>query len=205
MKSRYSGNDFYCDVALKSETELKKEYENEHVLAFRHTRPRWPVHILVVPKKHIPSFTNFSPADAPVLAEVMDVVRQIAQKVERERGAAKVITNLGTYQDSKHLHFHVVSGEEIKGLSLEDLEVEGDDTESTTDKKSDERRTNGKTLSIAIGGLTLGIALGVGGMAIASPAQNSCVNTNAVPLIAPSTNPTGASPQNSGSPDRRHR
>ena len=45
----YSGVDFYCDVALKGEIPLQKEYESEYVLAYHHTKPHWPVHIVVVP------------------------------------------------------------------------------------------------------------------------------------------------------------
>ncbi len=110
----YDGNDFYCDVALKDTSGLKIEYEDEVVLAYHHTRPHWPIHIVVVPKKHISSFTNRRKEDNWIVDEVLEVVRSIATKVEGESGAARVITNLGNYQDSKHLHFHVSSGE---GLS----------------------------------------------------------------------------------------
>ncbi len=47
---QYDGNDFYCDVALKGLMPLKKR--SEHVLAYHHSRPYWPVHIVVIPKKH---------------------------------------------------------------------------------------------------------------------------------------------------------
>src|SRR3989338_7479545 len=107
----YKGNDFYCDVALKDTSSLKKEYESENVLAYHHTRPFWPVHIVVIPKKHIPSFTNREKEDEPIVVEMMQVVRTIAKKIEDEQGAARILTNLGNYQDSKHLHFHVSSGE----------------------------------------------------------------------------------------------
>jgi len=107
----YSGTDFYCDVALKGLVSLEKEYESENVLACRHTRPHWAVHIVVVPKKHIPSFTTLASEDTPILLEIIDVLKTLAAKVEKEHGAARVLTNLGTYQDSKHLHFHINSGE----------------------------------------------------------------------------------------------
>lgn len=107
----YLRNDFYCDVALKNTTVLKKEYESENVLAYHHTRPYWPVHIVVVPKKHIPSFTNRQKGDEPVIAEMLEVIKTIAQKIEQEKGEARILTNLGRYQDSKHLHFHVNSGD----------------------------------------------------------------------------------------------
>ncbi len=110
----YSGNDFYCDVALKDTSALTVEHETEDVLAFHHTRPFWPVHIVIIPKKHIPSFTNRTPGDDALINKVLDVVKMIATKVESEKGAARVLTNLGEYQDSKHLHFHVSSGEPLR-------------------------------------------------------------------------------------------
>lgn len=110
----YTGNDFYCDIALKDGAELTKEYESDNVLAFHHTKPYWPVHIVVVPKKHIGSFTTLAEQDEPILAEIIRALKSIASKVEKEQGAARVLTNLGEYQDSKHLHFHVSSGEKLR-------------------------------------------------------------------------------------------
>lgn len=110
----YFGNDFYCDVALKGLVTLEKEYESQNVLAYKHTRPFWPVHIVVVPKKHIASFTALTQEDIPVLLEIIEVLKTIAAKVEKEHGAARILTNLGEYQDSKHLHIHVSSGESIR-------------------------------------------------------------------------------------------
>ena len=110
----YSGNDFYCDVVLKGAVPLKKEYESEQVLAYHHTRPYWPLHIVVVPKKHIVSFTTLSVDDMPILLELAEVLKTLAAKVEKEQGAAQILTNLGKYQDSKHLHFHINSGAPLK-------------------------------------------------------------------------------------------
>jgi histidine triad (HIT) family protein len=114
MNTEYSGNDFYCDVALKDTSLLTKEYESENVLAFHHTRPHYPIHIVVIPKKHIPSFTDREKDDDVFLVEMLQVIRAIAKKVEEEHGAARILTNLGNYQDSKHLHFHVTSGNPLK-------------------------------------------------------------------------------------------
>lgn len=110
----YSGNDFYCDVALKDPSALDVEYDGEHVLAFHHTRPHWPVHIVVVPKIHIDSFTTLSADDKPIVDELLEVLKTIAERVEKEHGAARILTNLGEYQDSKHLHFHINSGEPLR-------------------------------------------------------------------------------------------
>ncbi|MSU56168.1 MAG: HIT domain-containing protein [Candidatus Taylorbacteria bacterium] len=109
----YSGNDFYCDIALKGEVPLRLEYESEQVLAFHHTRPRWPVHIVVVPKKHIPSLAELSSGDMPILLEMIEVLKTLSTQVEKEHGGARILTNVGKYQDSKHLHFHINSGEPL--------------------------------------------------------------------------------------------
>jgi histidine triad (HIT) family protein len=103
--------DFYCDEALSGRTPIDVVLETEDVLAFRHTRPFWPVHIVVVPKRHVPSLIDLGGADDTLLQAVLNVVRRVAAQVTREHGACRVLTNLGRYQDSKHLHFHVNSGE----------------------------------------------------------------------------------------------
>ena len=110
----YDGNDFYCDVALPNVAALDVVHDGEGVLAFHHTRPFWPVHIVVVPKRHVPSLTDPQGADDTLVRELLTVVQGIARAVETEHGAARVLTNLGTYQDSKHLHIHVSSGDQLR-------------------------------------------------------------------------------------------
>lgn len=107
-------DDFYCDEALRGRAPIDVVAETADVLAFHHTRPFWPVHIVVVPKMHVPSLTDLGSADDSVLHKVLAVVRDIARQVEAEHGACRVLTNLGRYQDSKHLHFHVNSGDPLR-------------------------------------------------------------------------------------------
>ncbi len=85
-------------------------HDDELVLAFHHTRPFWNVHVVVVPKRHISSLTTIEPTDEADVRALLRVVREVALAVEQSRGAAAVLTNLGAYQDSKHLHIHVHSG-----------------------------------------------------------------------------------------------
>ena len=104
------GSDFYCEQVLSGRTPVERICETEHALAFYHTRPAYEHHIVVIPKKHIPSLIEMDPGDEPILHAVIALVRKIAAQVVEQKGACRVITNLGNYQDSKHLHFHVVSG-----------------------------------------------------------------------------------------------
>lgn len=106
----YAGADFYCDVAVPHPELLVVVYESAAVLAFHHTRPSWETHLVVVPKRHITSLTTVTSADESVVRELLAVVQQVGCSLESTHGAARVITNVGQYQESKHLHVHVVSG-----------------------------------------------------------------------------------------------
>lgn len=106
--------DFYCEEALSGRTPINKVRETDNVLAFHHTRPFWPVHIVVIPKRHISSLLTLEPGDNELLIELFDVIKLIADKVVAEHGAARILTNLGKYQDSKHLHFHINSGDPLR-------------------------------------------------------------------------------------------
>ncbi len=106
--------DFYCEEALSGHTHINKVLETDAVLAFHHTRPFWPVHIVVIPKRHISSLLTLEVGDDELLLELFAVIKQIAAQVVAEHGAARVLTNLGQYQDSKHLHFHINSGEPLR-------------------------------------------------------------------------------------------
>ena len=107
-------SDFYCDEVLSGRTAVDAVAETPDILAYHHTRPFWPVHIVVIPKQHVPSLTNLGEGDETLLHALLRVVRQVAAQVEAEHGKARVLTNLGDYQDSKHLHFHVNSGEPLR-------------------------------------------------------------------------------------------
>jgi histidine triad (HIT) family protein len=111
--------DFYCDEIFSGKTTVETVLETDNVLAYHHTRPLWPVHIVVVPKKHVSSVLE---VDNELLLELFGVIKQVAAKVYAETGAARVLTNLGEYQDSKHLHFHVNSGDPKK-IATEDTEI----------------------------------------------------------------------------------
>ena len=54
--------DFYCDEVLSGRTEVRVVRETDNVLAYHHTRPFWPVHIVVIPKRHISSLLTIEEA-----------------------------------------------------------------------------------------------------------------------------------------------
>ena len=109
----YDGDDFYCDVALADVGALNVVEETDQVVAYHHTRPYRPVHVVVIPKRHVASLTTLTADDEPLVRDLFAVVQRVAAQVESEHGAAAVLTNLGEYQDSKHLHVHVLSGARV--------------------------------------------------------------------------------------------
>lgn len=107
----FMSEDFYCDEVFSGRTQVEKVHETANVLAYHHTRPFWPVHIVVVPRQHVSSVLE---VDDDLLLELFSVIKEVAAKVHAETGAARVLTNVGEYQDSKHLHFHVNSGDQLQ-------------------------------------------------------------------------------------------
>lgn len=111
-KQTTKNDDFYCEQVLSRRIAVEKVLETADVLAFRHTRPAYETHVVVIPKRHVSSLVD--PTLAPnELLRIMDAVRTAASQVLASTGACRVITNLGDYQDSKHLHWHLISGERL--------------------------------------------------------------------------------------------
>jgi histidine triad (HIT) family protein len=106
-------HDFYCEEVLSGRTPVSRVAETENVLAYHHTRPFWPVHIVVIPKRHVGSLLTIDPSDS-LLAELLRVIQEVAGPVVAEHGACRVLTNLGDYQESKHLHWHICAGDPLR-------------------------------------------------------------------------------------------
>ena len=106
--------DFYCEQVLSGKTPVETVAETDNVLAYRHTRPFWETHIVVIPKRHISSMLTLKKSDEPLFLELFEVIKKVAARVSEEKGAARVLTNVGDYQESKHLHFHINSGRQIR-------------------------------------------------------------------------------------------
>ncbi len=97
----YTGDDFYCDEVLNGCTLVNVVVETQHVLAFHHTHPYWSTHIVVIPNQHVRSLLK---VEEPLLMELMVIIQQVACTVADEHSACFVLTNIGEYQHSKHLH-----------------------------------------------------------------------------------------------------
>ena len=106
--------DFYCDKILKGLLDVPVYFENEQVFAFHHTQPLWENHVVLLPKRHIESLITLEEGDNELLLELMRTAKVIARDFMNRFGAARVYTNLGEYQSSKHLHWHIGAGKQLR-------------------------------------------------------------------------------------------
>ena len=104
-------NCIFCKI-IAGDIPSKKVYEDEHALAFWDIDPAAPVHVLVIPKKHIKSAIDLSPEDGELIAHLFKVVKKVAQALNIDESGFRLATNVGEDggQSVHHLHFHVLAG-----------------------------------------------------------------------------------------------
>lgn len=84
-------------------------YEDDKILAFHDLEPQAPVHVLVIPKKHIGSLDEVTEEDGELMAHIMFKIHEIAAELGLENGYRVVINNgEDAFQTVKHLHFHIL-------------------------------------------------------------------------------------------------
>ncbi len=103
----------FCKI-VAGQIPSNKVYEDDLVLAFRDIAPQAPVHILVIPKAHIPSVAAITPENSGLVAHVFEAIPQIAAR-EGLKNGYRVVSNCGqdAGQTVHHLHFHILGGTEL--------------------------------------------------------------------------------------------
>ena len=104
----------FCKI-IKGEVPAKKVYEDEEILAFYDINPAAPIHILVIPKKHITSLAHMQKGDEQIIGKIYTVINQIAQEQGFKDEGYRVIVNCGKNggQEVMHLHFHILAGKKL--------------------------------------------------------------------------------------------
>ncbi|MCM3627269.1 histidine triad nucleotide-binding protein [Paenibacillus glycanilyticus] len=107
----------FCKI-IEGSIPSTKVYESENVIAFKDIQPAAPVHILIIPKKHIPTMNDVSDEDGPVIAEVLAAAREIAKQQGIAESGYRLINNVNSDggQVVYHLHFHLLGGEKLGSL-----------------------------------------------------------------------------------------
>ena len=86
---------------------VKRLRETDALLAFYHPKPSYLFHVLLLPKKAVPSLKEFDSTDTTFLTDLYSTVQSLVE--EFQLPAWRLILNGGEYQDFPHLHFHLVS------------------------------------------------------------------------------------------------
>ena len=106
----------FCKIAA-GEIPSTKVYEDEQVLAFRDIAPQAPVHVLVIPKKHVSGWYDAKDESDAALAHLMRVAAAVAKMEGVAQSVFRVVSNCGrdAQQTVGHLHLHVLGGREMAG------------------------------------------------------------------------------------------
>ena len=106
----------FCKIAA-GQIPSAKVYEDEDVLAFRDIAPQAPVHVLVIPKKHVSGWYDAKDEDDALLAKLMRTASAVAKMENIVDSGFRVVSNCGAdaQQTVKHLHLHVLGGREMAG------------------------------------------------------------------------------------------
>lgn len=103
----------FCKI-IEGSIPSKKVYETEDIYAFRDINPMAPVHVLIVPKTHIPSMDGVTAENSEAVARIFEAIPKIAE-AEGLTNGYRVISNCGNdaCQTVKHLHFHLLGGRKL--------------------------------------------------------------------------------------------
>ena len=101
----------FCKI-IKGEIPSEKVYEDEYVLGFKDINPAAPIHILIIPKKHIASLADIKSEDKDYIWKIHEAMNKIAIEQGFINDGYRVIVNCGkdAGQEVMHLHYHILSG-----------------------------------------------------------------------------------------------
>lgn len=101
----------FCRI-VAGEIPSNQVHADETVFAFRDIAPRAPTHILVIPRRHLPSAAALTDADAPLVGHLFAVAADIARREGIADAGYRIVTNVGRWggQTVDHLHLHLMGG-----------------------------------------------------------------------------------------------
>jgi histidine triad (HIT) family protein len=107
-------NCIFCKI-VKGEIPSQKVYEDDRIIAFNDIQPAAPIHILIIPKKHIESVAALEQEDAELIGCIFAVAKRIAEEAGINNAGYRVVTNIGKDggQTVQHLHYHLLGGRNL--------------------------------------------------------------------------------------------
>lgn len=105
----------FCKI-VKGDIPCTKVYENESALAFEDIAPMAPVHVVVVPKRHISTLMDVKAGDAKLMADLLAAVQEVARIKQVDQPGFRMVINCNKDggQIVFHLHIHVLGGRKLE-------------------------------------------------------------------------------------------
>jgi histidine triad (HIT) family protein len=104
----------FCRI-VNGEIPAKKVFEDDEVIAFRDINPQAPTHVLVIPRKHIPSIDDMTEADVATIGTTVLRASHIARELGIDADGYRLVVNNGpgAGQTVFHIHFHLLGGRDF--------------------------------------------------------------------------------------------
>lgn len=104
----------FCRIA-EGEVPSTPAYEDERAVAFHDLNPQAPIHLLVIPRRHVESVADLPDADADLAGHLLLVAARAAREAGLEEDGYRVVANAGAHggQTVSHLHLHVLGGRQM--------------------------------------------------------------------------------------------
>ena len=101
----------FCKI-IAGDIPSNKVYEDEDVLAFEDISPKAPTHVLVIPKKHIPTLNDLEEGDHLVMGKIFRAAKHIAREQGIDQSGYRAVFNVNQAagQAVFHIHLHVLGG-----------------------------------------------------------------------------------------------
>jgi histidine triad (HIT) family protein len=106
----------FCQIAA-GKIPCKTLYQDEEVIAFRDIDPVAPTHLLIIPKRHIPSLAHLSDAETPLIGHMVKIANQLAREEGISESGYRLVISCGKEggQVVPHLHMHLLGGKRLSG------------------------------------------------------------------------------------------
>ena len=106
----------FCKI-VAGEIPSDTVYQDEEVIAFRDINPQAPVHLLIIPRKHIPSVAHLPEAETPLIGHMVKIANQLAREEGISESGYRLVINCGDQggQLVPHLHMHLIGGRSLSG------------------------------------------------------------------------------------------
>lgn len=105
----------FCKI-IKGEIPCNLVFEDDKVICFKDINPEAPVHVLIVPKKHIESLNSLTDEDTAIISHIYKVAKDVVKDLNVDNTGYRIVTNCGEDggQSVNHVHFHVLGGRKLQ-------------------------------------------------------------------------------------------